>query len=111
MGPLGFGERMLHFVFVGPDRRMVRVLSDVPLPQLPRPGLVGDLMAALRRVLVDRERHTTVAFLLTRPGLGTPCDVDRRWSALLVTAAADSGVPIEPVFLATDERVVPVDTD
>ncbi|KMO77973.1 MAG: hypothetical protein HZB45_04005 [Mycolicibacterium rufum] len=29
MGPLGFGERLLRFVLVGPDRCFLKVLSDV----------------------------------------------------------------------------------
>jgi hypothetical protein len=31
MGPLGFGEKLLWVGFVGPDRRMVKALSQIPL--------------------------------------------------------------------------------
>jgi hypothetical protein len=35
MGPLGFGERRLRFTFVGPDRCLVKILSDVGIPSRP----------------------------------------------------------------------------
>ena len=38
MGPLGFGERLLRFSFVGPDRRMVKVLGEVPIDLSLREG-------------------------------------------------------------------------
>ena len=36
MGPLGFGEKLLWVGFVGPDRRMVKAISQIPL--VPRPN-------------------------------------------------------------------------
>ena len=109
MGPGGFGERLLHFVFVGPDRRMLKVLSDVPVGSYPEPGLVRKLMAALRGILDDRDGHT-VALLLTRPGGGAVCASDRRWATLLTDIAGEFGVPIEPVCLATDDRLLVLQT-
>ncbi|MCV7013328.1 hypothetical protein [Mycolicibacterium madagascariense] len=105
MGPGGFGERLLRFVFVGPDRRMLKILSDVPVDRYPQPGLVRNLMVALREILDAREGHT-VALLLTRPGEGAVCPSDRRWAQLLTEIAAEFGVPIEPVCLATDDRLL-----
>ncbi len=109
LGHLGFGERLLRFVFVDPDRRMVKVLSDVPIPKRPDPGLIGDLLAALREILAKADAGSTVAFLLTRPGVGAITDTDRRWSSVLTHSAAEFGVPIEPIFRANDERLVLVE--
>ncbi|WP_284226949.1 hypothetical protein [Mycobacterium antarcticum] len=109
MGPLGFRESLLQFVFVGPDRRMLKVLSEIPLPARPDPDLIGDLVMVLRDILATSPLGTTVAFLLTRPGVGAITTADRRWSSVLTRAAADAGVPIEPVFRANDEHLVRVE--
>ncbi|OPX11192.1 hypothetical protein [Mycobacterium sp. AT1] len=104
--PLGFGERLLRFVFVGPDRRIIKALSEVPVAKRASPGLVRDLMTALHGIVA--EDQLAVAFLLTRPGRGGPTADDKQWSTLLTRAAAEFGVPIEPVFMANDERLVAV---
>lgn len=108
MGPLGFGERLLRFVFVGPDRCFLKVLSDVEIPPAPDPALVADLMASLSDFLASFEPGTTVAFCLTRPGVGSVSPVDRRWASLIAECAADFDVPVEPFFRANDEAIVPV---
>lgn len=107
--PLGFGERLLRFVFVGPDRRIIKALSEVPVARKASPGLARDLMAALHDVVFEASEQLAVAFLLTRPGRGGATADDRQWSALLTRAAAEFGVPIEPVFMANDERLVAVE--
>ncbi len=109
MGRLGFDERLLRFVFIGPDRRMIKVLSDVPIGGRAQPGLVRDLMAALSEILADRAPGTTLALLLTRPGVGAISETDRAWSTLLTEAAVALGVPIEPIFRAHDEDLVLVE--
>lgn len=111
MGPLGFGERLLRFAFVGADRRMLKVLSDVPITRKPQPGLIRDLMMALRDVLEDGDGLSSVALLLTRPGYGDVSIDDRQWATLLTESAAECGVPIEPVFRANDERLVLIEPD
>jgi hypothetical protein len=108
MGPLGFGERLLRFVLVGPDRRFLQVLSDVEVPAAPNPQLVAELMAAVSDLLSRCEPGTTVAFLLTRPGRGRVSGADQRWAALVTSCAADFEVPIEPFFRANDEAVLQV---
>jgi hypothetical protein len=109
MGRLGFGERLLWIGFVGPDRRMVKALSQVPLGPRPRRPIVSSTMAALAEVLDGLKDGTTVALLLTRPGRGAISDADRRWAALLIEAAEEFAVPIEPVFRANDESLVQVE--
>ncbi|PRC44290.1 hypothetical protein C6A85_000000100980 [Mycobacterium sp. ITM-2017-0098] len=107
MGPLGFGERLLRFCFVGPDRCLVKILSDVAIPSAPDPVLVANLLAALSDLLAEREPGATVAFLLTRPGPGhRVSNADRRWASLVTDYAAEMGVPIEPFFRANDDSLV-----
>ena len=61
MGPLGFGERLLWFGFVGPDRCMTKVLSQVPVGTAPHRGMVENLMVGLEVLLEDFEPGTSVA--------------------------------------------------
>jgi hypothetical protein len=109
VGRLGFDEPLLRFVFVGPDRRMLKALNEVPLPARPDPILIGNLVEVLRDILAEAAEGTTVAFLLTRPGVGAITRADRDWSSVLTRVAADVGIPIEPVFRANDERLVLVE--
>jgi hypothetical protein len=111
MGQLGFGERLLRFAFVGPDRRLIKVLTDVEIGQRPDLRGVENIMSALQTLLGDMEDGTTVAFLLTRPGPGPVSRVDRQWSTLLTEVAAEFGVPLEPIFRANDESLVLVEPE
>jgi hypothetical protein len=111
MGPLGFGERLLRFAFMGPDRCLVKFLGDVEIGPSPKRQPMENLMSALRSLLVDMEAGTTVALLLTRPGVGPISNLDRQWSALLEEAAAEFGVPLEPIFRANDESLVQVEPE
>jgi hypothetical protein len=109
MGELGFGERLLWVGFVGPDRRMYKTMSQVPVGYGPNPGVVEFIMSRLPLVLAGLDADTTVALLLTRPGVGAVSDADRRWAAALFEAAERFGVPIEPIFRANDEALVLVE--
>jgi hypothetical protein len=109
MGPLGFGERLLWIGFVGPDRRMVKALSQLPLGPRPKRPVVASTMAALPDVLNGFKQGTTVALLLSRPGRGPISQADRQWSSLLADVAAEFGVPLEPIFRANDESLVLVE--
>jgi hypothetical protein len=106
MGPLGFSEILLWIGFVGPDRRMVKALSQVPLGPRPRRPIVASTLTALLEVLEGLKDGTSVALLVTRPGMGPISDADRQWSTLLTKVATELGVPIEPVFRANDESLV-----
>ena len=109
MGPLGFGERLLRFTFVGPDRRLIKILHDVEIPRMPDPRVVDNVFSALRVILDDLDAGVTVAFLLTRPGSGGVSEPDRSWAKIVVETAARFDVPIEPFFRANDEALVPLD--
>jgi hypothetical protein len=109
MQELGFGERLLRFVFVGPDRRLLKVLTDVEIGVRPSRRVIDDLMQQLSTVVDGLGDGHTVALLLSRPGRGGVSIDDRRWCAALTAAAAHVGVPIEPIFRANDEALVLVD--
>lgn len=109
MGPLGFGEHLLWFAFVGPDRRMIKALHQIPIPDAPRPRYGEELFGQLREVLDDLGPRTTVALLVTRPGVGAISNADRRWATMLTQAARRFDVPIEPIFRADDTSLVLVD--
>jgi hypothetical protein len=106
MQELGFGERLLRFAFVGPDRRLLKVLSEVEVGLHPAPMLTDNLMWSLKEVVDGLGPGHTVALLLTRPGRGGPSNNDHRWCEELRLAAMRHRVPIEPVFRANDEAVV-----
>jgi hypothetical protein len=111
MGPLGFGERLLWIGFVGPDRCMVKALSQLPLGPRPRRRLVETVVSQLPGVLSGFKDGTTVAFLLTRPGRGPISDADRVWATLLTEVAAEQDLSIEPVFRANDASLVQVEPE
>jgi len=109
MGQLGFGERLIWFAFVGPDRRFIKALSQLEIGPSPTVVPVRRMMSALHEVLDGFAAGTTVAALITRPGKGnviTHCDA--KWAAFITEAAAEFGVPIEPVFRANDEALAQV---
>lgn len=111
MGPLGFGQRLLWVGFVGPDRCMIKAISQVEVGSRPNAQLVKLAMSGVRDVLADFADGTTVALLLSRPGVGPVSHLDRQWSALLTEMAAEFGVSIEPIFRANDESLVLVDPE
>jgi hypothetical protein len=111
MGRLGFGERLLWIGFVGPDRRMIKALSQIPLPPRPRRPILVSTMTALVDVLDGLKDDTSVALLLTRPGKGPISDADRQWARLLTEVATALGVPIEPIYRANDESLVLVEPE
>jgi hypothetical protein len=106
MGELGFGERLLRFAFVGPDRRLLKVLSEMPIGRNPDSVLVDNLLTVLREVVGNHGPGSTVALLITRPGRGGISKTDERWAIALEDAAACQGVPIEPIYRANDEAIV-----
>lgn len=106
MQELGFGERLLRFTFIGPDRRFVKILTDIEIGAHPHPHHLDSLMEVLERLLGDMGAGHTVAFLLTRPGRGGLSDSDRRWCAVVTEAARRYDIPIEPMFRANDEDLV-----
>jgi hypothetical protein len=109
MGPLGFGERLLRFGFMSPNRCLIKFLGEVELGSAPKRSAIENVMSALRELLPDMEPDTTVALLLTRPGRGGISDLDRHWATLITDLAAEFGVPLEPIFRANDESLVQIE--
>jgi hypothetical protein len=109
MQELGFGERLLRFVFVGPDRRLLKVLTDIEIGVRPSRGVIDDLMSRLRTVVDGLGEGHSLALLLSRPGRDGVSTNDRRWCAALTAAAGSFGVPLEPMFRANDEALVPLE--
>jgi hypothetical protein len=111
MSPLGFGKRTLWMTFLGPDRCMQKVLSDLPATSERDRHCVTEVIAELRHELGRGfDAGLTVAFLLSRPGAGPVSDRDRQWAELVIGAAGTAGVPIEPFFRANDVSLVEVRT-
>lgn len=109
MGRLGFGERLIWFAFVGPDRRFIKALSQLEIGPSPTVLPVRRMMSAIHEVLDRFADGTTVAALITRPGKGNIITRgDEKWAAFITEAAAEFGVPIEPIFRANDEALVEV---
>jgi hypothetical protein len=88
---------------------MIRVLGELPIGVRAEPDTIRNLMSALNQLVAGPADGTTVALLLTGPGVGPISDADRQWSTLLAEMAADFGVPLEPIFRANDEAVVLVE--
>jgi hypothetical protein len=109
MGPLGFGEQLLWFGFLGPDRRLTKELGQIAIGPRPRARMLKHLMSALRTLLDDMASGTTVALLLTGPGLGPISPADRLWSKSLNDMAERFAVPVEPTFRANDESLLQIE--
>lgn len=111
MGPLGFSERLLWFLFIDTDERvtpMVQQISD--LPPLPDRPLVDSLMQICARVCEECDLDS-VAMLLSRPGRAGITAAERTWAQRLTQAAATAGVRMWPVHLANDHALVTVTPD
>jgi hypothetical protein len=66
-------------------------------------------VSRLPYVLNRLEPGTTVALLLTRPGLGGISTFERQWATALTETAARFGVPLEPIFRANDASLVQIE--
>ena len=107
MQELGFGERLLRIAFVGPDRRFIKVLTEVEIGPRPITSQVDALMAALATLIEGLGDGTTAALLLTRPGRGESSNADR---SLAGHAHRVGGTLRRPtwnaIFRANDEALV-----
>lgn len=111
MGPLGFGQRLLWFGFIGPDRRFTKMLSRAPIDPRPQSRVLKNIMSALRVLLTeDAPAGSTVALLLTGPGRGAVSSAERVWAKQLTETAARYEVPLEPIFRANDEVLLQVES-
>ena len=112
MGPLGFGERLLRFAFVGPDRCLVKFLAARPARLVAESTRYGQLSMSALHDLAGRfmDAGTTVALLLTRPGRGGSSQGSTASGPTFLTElAGEFGVSLEPIFRANDEALVQVE--
>lgn len=107
MGPLGFDEPKLWFVFVEHDTRLIPVINTLPLPVTPNRHLIEPLMARLGET-IEVTYDLSIACLLTRPGSDGLTTRDRGWASLLTSAAIAGGVPLQPLFRANDVNLITV---
>ena len=66
--------------------------------------MLDGMMAVLGEML-NEAPGGSVALLLARPGSASMTPDDRGFAQAVTTAARRSGVPLEPLHLATDEEV------
>lgn len=109
MGQLGFDEYLLWIGFIGPDHRLMKAMTQFPVGRPPEAEPVRNLMAAMRTLLDDMPRETTVALLLTGPGRSDISANQREWARLLAQTAQESDVPLQPMFRANDEVIRQLD--
>ncbi len=111
INPLGWPEPRLWFMFIGAD--------GVPFPQLCQieemPAEVGadgaTSVATMMSELADDLGFDRVAFLLCRPGGGSPHPSDLKNAADLYAACGAAAVPVEVIHLATDKDFWPIPLD
>lgn len=108
MGPLVFGERLLWVGFVGPDRCMHKMLTQMPIGRWPNRTVVENLLGGLATVLEQSARGSSLALLVTRPGYDHISAEDRRWSEVLGETAREIGLRLEPMFRANDADLLPL---
>ncbi|ULN44174.1 hypothetical protein MI149_14530 [Mycolicibacterium crocinum] len=108
MGPLGFGERLLWIGFVGPDRRMIKTLTQMPIGRAPDRAVLSDLLAGMMMIAQESAPGSTLALLLTRPGCDGISAEDRRWSDVIAHIAREQNVSLEALFRANDQSLLPL---
>ena len=112
MQPLGFRSTSLWVTLIGEDRRPTRFLIEVAgAEDVPGRDEVAHLYDVLEQVLREEGAGTTAALLITRPGRDGPSSVDRLFGRRLLEGARASGVPLEPLHVATDVAVLPLAPD
>ncbi|CAN5843711.1 hypothetical protein BH24ACT15_BH24ACT15_29230 [soil metagenome] len=107
MGPLGFGSRMLWFVFIDHEGHVMPELPCIEdLPITPDRRTLRNVIEMCQEVVASVfDPGTTVAFLLTRPGGALLTASDRAWGQGLVGEGRRAALPMQPVFIANDDEV------
>ncbi len=105
-GPLGFGERLLWIGIVGPDRRMIKTLTQMPIGRAPPDrAVLSELLAGMMMIARESAPGSTLAMLLTRPGGSDGISAeDRRWSEVIAHIAREQNVSLEALFFRANDR-------
>lgn len=102
LGPLEFSGPMLWCVFISAHGRCAPVIPQFEdLPLEPDEPTINGLMEVCQQVSTMAGDDATVAFLLSRPGPAQMMTTDRIWARALTDGAADAGVTLQPIHLAT----------
>jgi hypothetical protein len=109
MGNLGFADRQLWLLFIGPDGRLLGPLLSVDdLPDGPYDLEVEEVVGLCREILEGPGLCGSVAMLMTRPGTDPWHVGDRAWARYLAAAAHRIGGKVWPVHRANDRELVVV---
>ncbi len=106
MGPLGFSAPQLWLNVVGDDGRPTALLTKLEdVPHRPDDGLLDRVVEITRQLITSTAAGGSLAVLLARPGRSRLTKSDLTWAAKLTAAASRNGVPLRPIYLATDDDV------
>jgi hypothetical protein len=112
MQPLGWRSTSLWVTFIGADRRPTRYLLEIAEADVaPTDEDLEHLYAVLEQVLREEGEGATIALLVARPGRDPLGSQDLVFCSRLLEGARRSGVPVEPVHVATDAAIWPVTPD
>jgi hypothetical protein len=111
MTPLGFAHRTLWYGFIDPAGYFAPAVQQLDhLPPEPHDRLVFNLIAVCGRLLAATDHISdSVAFLLSRPGDDQVTRSDEAWARALLDAARQAGLSLQPMHLATDQSIRPLD--
>lgn len=106
MGPLGFSRPQLWFNVLAPGGEPTGFLAHLEdLPAEPDVQLLDRVMEINRQLLDNHAVDGSLALLLARPGPDRRTASDVTWAAALTEAATSHGIPLRPVYLATDTDI------
>lgn len=108
MGQLGFADRSLWLMLLDADGRPLPILPKIDeLPPLPDGVIAQNIVAVCKSLIATGDgRRGRVAFLISRPGDDQVTTSDQAWAESLEREARSVGLPIWPVHIASDERIV-----
>ncbi|MBA2574621.1 MAG: hypothetical protein H0V02_07510 [Nocardioidaceae bacterium] len=106
MGPLGFARPQLWLNVLAPGGQPTSFLAHLEdLPAEPDVQLLDRVMEINRQLLDSRAVDGSLALLLARPGPDRRTGSDVVWAAALTEAAGSCGIPLRPIYLATDTDI------
>lgn len=109
VGGLGFSDRALWLLFIGPGGRPLGPLLTLDdLPDGPYGLEVGDFVSLCREILDGPGHSGSVAMLITRPGVDPWHLGDRAWARFLTEVAEGIGGQVWPVHRANDRELTAV---
>jgi len=106
MEPLGFSRPQLWLNVLAPGGQPTAFLAQLEdLPAEPDVRLLDRVMEINRQLLDNHAVDGSLALLLARPGPDRRTGSDVVWAAALTEAASSCGIPLRPIYLATDTDI------